>query len=1082
MSQSQKKQFNLLIQKRALLKKLQQQQGITGVSAQQIPRRKTEGEIPLSYSQEWMWLLEQLTPSVYNNSLTLKLTGQLNYKSLEKALNEIVVRHEALRTKSYLSAGTTKQFIAPPANYILSIVDVSSESEARKQVIAETKRPFQLEKDLPWRAVLFRISEIEHWFHLTLHHIVDDDQSDVLWVKELTVLYEAFSENRPSPLSELPIQYADFALWQREQLQGENYQKLLNYWQKQLGDLPPALNLPFKQQPDLKTLAGDQESIILSQELTSALKSLSQQAQVTLFTLLLTALKILLYRYTGQSDLIVGTPTSWRQQAETQSLIGVFMNNLVLRSKLSGDISFLTLLRQVQDTVLEAQEHSNLPYLELATQLQNSRVDKGNSLFQVMLDFQGQSLPVREVSGLTWESLEINPQTAKVPLALHLEEDRGELRGFFGYNTGLFDRDTIIRAVGHFGRLLEGIVANPDQVISKLPLLTASEQQQILVEWNQTKTEYPQDKCIHQLFEEQVQKTPEAVAVVFENQQLTYRELNTRANQLAHYLQKLGVEKEVLVGICVERSLEMVIGLLSILKAGGAYVPLDPAYPKERLAFMVEDSEISVLLTQENLLKALPPKSAQVICLDSDWKNIATHQQNSVNNNIYPNNLSYIIYTSGSTGKPKGVQIAHRNVINFFTAMQEKLQLTNIDNLLSVTTLSFDIAVLEIFLPLTTGAKLILVSRETATDGTQLLQKLNNSAVTLMQATPATWRMLLDAGWEGNSQLKILCGGEALSQNLASQLCQKAASVWNLYGPTETTIWSTIHQVDKSEAFVPIGRPIANTQIYILDKYLQPVPIGVPGELYIGGTGLAQGYFHQPELTQEKFIPDPFTSDSKSRIYKTSDLARYLPNGDIEYLGRIDHQFKLRGFRIETGEIETTINQHQEIRETVVIVREDKQDDKRLVAYFIPQSTDVSVLEIQNFLKSKLPDYMIPSAFVVLEEFPLTPNGKIDRHALPKPSFEQINTEFIPPRTEIEVKIAEIWSQVLGIDTIGIDDKFFALGGHSLLATQVISRLFQVFGVKLSFISFFSTPTIAGLSQEIEKLRGVNDDYEEGEI
>ncbi len=439
MSQFEQQPLNLSSHKRALLKKLQQQQGIKGVSTQKIPQRTTEGELPLSYSQEWMWLLEQLTPTVYNNPLTLKLTGQLNYKSLERALNEIVVRHEALRTKSYLSAGITKQFIAPPSDYILSIVDVSSASEAREQLIAETKRPFQLEKDLPWRAVLFRISEIEHWFHLTLHHIVDDDQSDVLWVKELTVLYEAFSENRPSPLSELPIQYADFALWQREQLQGENYQKLLNYWQNQLGDLPPALNLPFKQQPDLKTLAGDQEQIRLSPELTSSLKYLSQQAQVTFFTLLLTTLKILLYRYTGQSDLIVGTPTSWRQKPETQSLIGVFMNNLVLRSKLSGDISFLTFLRQVQDTVLEAQEHSNFPYLELVTQLENGGVDKGNSLFEVMLDFQGQSLPVREVSGLTWESLEINPKTAKVPLALHLEEDNGELKGFFGYSTGLFD-------------------------------------------------------------------------------------------------------------------------------------------------------------------------------------------------------------------------------------------------------------------------------------------------------------------------------------------------------------------------------------------------------------------------------------------------------------------------------------------------------------------------------------------------------------------------------------------------------------------------------------------------------------------
>ena len=788
MSQFQQQPLNLSSHKRALLKKLQQQQGITGVSAQQIPQKKTEGELPLSYSQQWMWLLEQLTPSVYNNSLTLKLTGQLNYKSLERALNEIVFRHEALRTKSYLSAGTTKQFIAPPSNYILSIVDVSSASEAREQVIAETKRPFQLEKDLPWRAVLFRFSEIEHWLHLTLHHIVDDDQSHLLWVKELTVLYEAFAENLPSPLSELPIQYADFALWQREQLQGENYQKLLNYWQKQLEDLPPALNLPFKQQLDLKTLAGDQEPIRLSQELTSALKSLSQQAQVTLFTLLLTALKILLYRYTGQTDVIVGTPTSWRQQPETQGLIGVFTNNLVLRTKLSGDISFRTLLRQVQDTALQAQEHSNFPYLELATQLQNSRTDKGNSLFQVMLDLQGQSLPVREVVGLTWELLEINPKTAKVALALHLEEDRGELKGFFGYSTGLFDRDTIIRAVGHLETLLKGIIANPDQVISKLPLLTTSEQQQILFEWNQTKREYPQDKCIHQLFEEQVEKTPNAVAVVFEDQQLTYQQLNEQANQLAHYLQEIGVKPEVLVGICIERSLEMIVGILGILKAGGAYVPLDPHSPLERMEYIFSDAQFHILITRKRSLFNFPQSYPLIIDLD-EYSEVLQHQSKSnCQSGVTAKNLGYVIYTSGSTGQPKGVLVEHRSVVNFLHFRNNKIFKPDDLKAGTVTaSIYFDASVPQIFSPLIIGGKIVIIP-----EISQLFRWIEQENITCLTIVPSLLEELLKHSPLPNSIQVIGLGGEAATESLLYKLVQypNVKKIINLYGPTEATIGS----------------------------------------------------------------------------------------------------------------------------------------------------------------------------------------------------------------------------------------------------------------------------------------------------
>ena len=1053
-------------------------------NSESIKPASRQENIPLSFAQQRLWFLSQLEPnsSAYNIPAAVRLTGKLNVAALSKSINEIIRRHEILRTTFTLVDGEAVQVINKSKNLTFPVIDLQLLAENQKQQEVqnlaglESRKPFDLAQDLLIRTSLIQLSATEHVILLTMHHIVSDGWSTGIFIKELTALYTAFSQGQTSPLSELPIQYADFAIWQRKLLQSEVLQIQLNYWKQQLGGNLPILQLPTdKPRPAIQSNNGATQSFELSKSITEKLKDLSKQEGVTLFMTLLAAFKVLLYRYTQQEDIIVGTPIANRNRGEIEGLIGFFINTLALRTNLSRNPTFREILQQVREVTLDAYAHQDLPFERLVEELQIKRDLTHNPLFQVMFILQNAPAEVIALPELNLEILKTEKNTAKFDLTLSLTETEAGLKGDLEYNIDIFDADRITRVLGHFQLLLEGIVTNPEKRLSILPLLTANEENQLLIEWNHTETDYPQDQCIHQLFEAQVEKTPDAVAVVFGNQQLTYRELDQKANQVAHYLQKLGVGQEVLVGICVERSLETIIGLLGILKAGGAYVPLDPKYPQERLAFMVEHSQISVLLTQENLLKTLPPNSAQAICLDSDWKNIATHQQNSVNSNIHPNNLSYTIYTSGSTGKPKGVQIAHRNVVNFLTAIQEKLQLTNIDNLHSVTTLSFDIAVLEIFLPLTTGAKLTLVSREVATDSTQLLQQLNNSAVTIMQATPATWRMLLDAGWEGNSQLTILCGGEALPQNLALQLCQRAASVWNLYGPTETTIWSTIHQVDKSEAFVPIGRPIANTQIYILDKHLQPIPVGVPGELYIGGAGLARGYFDQPELTQEKFISSPL--EAGKYLYKTGDLARYLPNGDIEYLGRIDYQVKIRGFRIEIGEIEAAINQYSEIREVVVIAREDIPNDKRLVAYVIPQSTDVSVLELRNFLKAKLPDYMIPSAFVVLEKFPLTPNGKIDRRALPAPDWSQRDLEanYLPPRTPVEEIIANTCIQVLGVEQVGVNDNFFELGGHSLLATQVISRIRQDFQIEFPLQKIFEFPTVAELATAVEAIKQTQD-------
>ena len=619
------------------------------------------------------------------------------------------------------------------------------------------------------------------------------------------------------------------------------------------------------------------------------------------------------------------------------------------------------------------------------------------------------------------------------------------------------------------------MAGQPQGRLGDLPLLTPAERQQLLVEWNDTATEYPRHTCLHQLFEEQVDRTPDSVAVVFEGQQLSYRDLNARANELAHYLKMLGVRAETLVAICVERSVEMVVGILGILKAGGAYVPLDPAYPKDRLAFTINDCQPRVLLTQQTLAASLPAQAARMVCLDSDWREIAAAPESDLASAAGPANLAYVIYTSGSTGRPKGVTVPHRAVVNFLGAMQQQIRLTEHDILLAVTTLSFDIAGLDLFLPLTVGARVVIAKRETAADGSALVERLTSSGATILQATPVTWRLLRETGWKKSPHLKILSGGEALPPDLAHHLLGAGESVWNLYGPTETTIYSTAYRITSLDQKIVIGRPIANTQIYILDTRFQPVPVGVAGELHIGGDGLARGYLNRPELTAEKFIANPFSSEPGARLYKTGDLARYLSNGNIECLGRLDHQVKIRGFRIELGEIESHLRRHPAIQDVVAVAREDAPGDKRLVAYLVPQSAETppAVAELRRELLERLPDYMVPSAFVFLDALPLTPNGKVDRKALraPDESRPDLATDFVAPRNRVEESLAAIWRELLGIEQVGIHDNFFALGGHSLLAATIQSRMASVSHVNLPLRKLFEAPTIAELSSEIEAIR-----------
>ncbi|MGD1807088.1 amino acid adenylation domain-containing protein [Dapis sp. BLCC M126] len=1067
-------------------------------------------DIPLSFAQQRLLFLNLLEEesTAYHNPAALQLTGKLNISALEKTIEEIVRRHEILRTNFVMKNENPIQVINSPSSLNFPIIDLQSLPEtekltaAQKKVIEEQTKVFDLSNGSLLRVSLLKLGEESHILSVVMHHIVTDGWSTGIFIRELSTLYQAFSEGKPSTLPELSVQYADFAYWQRQWLSQELRDANLNYWKQQLAGAPALLELPGdRPRPAIQTFRGSLESFRVNSTITQKLKTLSQESGATLFMTLLSAFVVLLSRYSNQDDIVVGSPIANRDRSEIEPLIGFFINTLVLRTQLEGNPNFSDVLKQVRQVTLESYTRQDVPFEQLVEALQPERSLSYSPLFQVMFILQNAPMDKLELPGLTLTPLGGDNVTAKFDLTLSMREIDTEIEGFLEYNTDIFDATTIIRMGEHFQQLLEAIIANPEQPITKIPLLKEAERNQLLVEWNDTAVEYPSDKCIHQLFEEQVEKNPDAVAVVFEQEQLTYQQLNAKANQLARYLQSLGVKPETLVGISIDRSLEMVIGLLGILKAGGAYVPIDPSYPPERLSYMLEDSALPVLLTSGSVMELLPEHSAQAICLDSNWDAIATQSIENIVSGVTPENLAYTIYTSGSTGKPKGVQICHQSVVNFLVSMNSYLRLTAEDTLSAITTISFDIAALELYLPLTLGAKLAVISRQIATDGNQLLDYLEKSSTTVMQATPATWQMLLTAGLsKANLDIKILCGGEALTVKMANELKKSGMELWNLYGPTEATIWSAIYNVGNDSKLIesgkvttPIGSPIANTQLYILDKNDQPVPIGVAGELHIGGTGLARGYLNRPELTAEKFIiwkesggrdvacnvltesgvrkEEELTSLKLEgqRLYKTGDLARYLPDGNIEYLGRIDNQVKLRGFRIELGEIESVLNQYPKVEQTVVTVQEYNPGDKRLVAYLVCHSESPTTDELRSFVKEKLPDYMIPSAFVMLEAFPLTPNGKINRRALKPPTdWGSSAQSFVPPSTPVEKQLAAIWSEVLRIEKVGIHDNFFEIGGHSLLVIQVQNRLKEIFSTKLTVIDLFKNPTIATLARIVE--------------
>jgi amino acid adenylation domain-containing protein len=1054
-------------------------------SYKSIPRRDKSEPCPLSFAQERLWFLNQLEPDspVYNQPKAIRLSGDLNIAALKKALDVLIERHEVLRTKFLLPDGRPVQIIGPVQSITLSLTDLSTlpseerEIELCRRLLQVTDRVFNLSQDLMLRAALFRMTENEHVLLLVTHHIASDGWSTGILLREIVALYESFSAGEASPLADLPIQYADYAVWQREWLRGEVLERHLSYWKEKLAGISP-LELPTDHpRPAVQTYNGARQSFAVPMNLCESLKELSRQQGVTLFMTLLAAFKVLLYRYTGQEDVVVGSPIAGRGRVEIEGLIGFFVNTLVLRTDLSGNPPFRELLKRVRESSLYAYTHQDLPFEKLVEELQSKRDLGHHPLFQVMFAFQNFPMQSVKLPGLTASPVKFQNDTAKFDLTLAMVEKEGKLDGSFEYSTDLFDETTIKRMIGHFQTLLEGVVANPDQRLSDLPILTEAERHQLLVEWNDTKREYPKDKCIHELFEAQVERSPDAVAVVFEDKTLTYRELSRRANQLAHYLQKLGVGPEVLVGLCVERSLEMVVGLLGILKVGGAYVPLDPTYPKERLAFMLKDIQAPVLLTQQQLIKKLPGYQGQLICLDADGETINEQSEDNPFHATTPANLAYVIYTSGSKGKPKGVMISHRGLINYLTWCIKAYDVEQGRGAPVHSSLSFDLTITALFAPLLIGREVHLLSEKSEVE--TLSAALQTGAnFSLVKTTPAhllllSWQ-LLHKETAGGARTFVIGGENLLAESIAFwQDFVPSSILVNEYGPTECVVGCCFYQIPKAglkSGSVPIGRPVANTQIYIVDSHLQPDPIGVPGELHVGGDGLARGYLNRPDLTAEKFIPNPFSAEAGARLYKTGDLARYLPDGNIEFVGRIDNQVKVRGFRIELGEIETMLVRHAAVQQVVARARDDGTGDKRLIAYVVlEQERTATTNELREFLKEQLPDYMVPSLFVFVDSLPLTPNGKIDHRALPAPNGEghHSETDYVAPITPLESQLVKIWEEFLPVHPIGTRDNFFHIGGHSLLAARLMQRIQEVSGKKLPLSVLFTEPTIEQLAQTI---------------
>jgi amino acid adenylation domain-containing protein/FkbM family methyltransferase len=1042
-----------------------------------IERRSQNGLCPLTSSQEQLWFLHQLAPEspVYNIVDLIPLGTTYRKEAFQQAIHELVLRHEILRTAFCFRGNEPAQTVLPSADVRISDVDLSSlasadqEREWRRVVQEEGRKPFNLSSAPLLRATVIHWSAREHQVLLVIHHIVADEWAMELLHKELWEIYCAILESRLPKLPVLPVQFADFACWQKTWLQGDVLQEQLTYWKKELAGAPSLLELPSdKTRPATQTFRGATELFDIPRNIVEPLRSLASQEHATLFMTLHAAFAALVHRYSGQDDILVGTPISGRTQLETENLIGCFLNSIILRTQLSATTSFRTLLRQVRDRALGAYAHADLPFKQLVAEIAPERDSSHTPLFQLMFILHDPD-GISEVSKVSGKH-RLQTGTSKFDLTLFISETADGLQGLIEYSTDLFERETIQRFCRYYVTLVDAALSNPDQSVSTLPMLAETDCEQLLASWNNTAVELPgSDLCVHELIHEQALRTPTSVAVEFQNQRLSYAELETRVNRLARYLRQQGAGPGTLIGLSIERSADMVIAVLGILKAGAAYVPLDPSFPRNRLAFMVQDSGMKVLISDRKTEQGLPVRPTTVVCLDSDWDEIDKLSPEPPDWSVNQTDLAYVLYTSGSTGKPKGVEVQHSALTNFLLSVQRKPGFVANDSLLAVTTLSFDIAGLEIYLPLISGGKVIIASHREAQDPQLLAEKIAGTACTVMQATPATWRALIQAGWQGSKALKVLCGGEALVPDLAQELLSRCAELWNMYGPTETTIWSTVHRVLPGDDRIRIGKPIDNTQVYVLDKTCNLVPVGNIGELYIGGKGLARGYLHQEKLTRERFVPNPF--NASSLLYRTGDLARWLPDGTLQCLGRADSQVKLRAFRIELGEIEASLNSHASVHDCAVIAREDTTGDRQLVAYYEPQpGGEITATALRACLEKDLPKFMIPSIFVRMDKLPLTPNGKVDRKALPIPVPEALTkTDFIEPRDATEQALARIWERVLRVKRVGLRDNFFELGGHSLLAVRVIVEIEKLTNIHLPLATLLHAPTVAELAETLRK-------------
>jgi amino acid adenylation domain-containing protein len=1059
-----------------------------GQRAEALPllRVSREEKLPLSFAQQRLWFIDQLVPNnpLYNIPCAVKLKGKLNLRVLEKVINEIVRRHEALRTRFETVEGDPIQLIDPWRPRKLEIGDLTAldaeerEEEGRRIARKDALTGFDLSRGPLMRVKVFKFGEEHHMALIAMHHIVSDAWSMGILIKEMLALYSAYSADEESPLEELPIQYADYAKWQRDYLVGDVLKDEVGYWMEQLKDVTP-LELPTDHaRPVAPSYQGGRERIELGWPLSEALRRLSQREGATLFMVLMAAFKALLTRYSGLEDVVVGTVIANRTRKEVEGLIGFFANTLVLRTDLGGNPTFKELIRREREVALEAYGHQQAPFEKLVEEINPDRDLSRSPLFQVMMVLQNTAREEVGIKGLEVERIDTEIGSAKFDLMLMLTEEREGIAGSLEYALDLYDAATIGRMAGHYKRIVEEAIRDAERRIREIQLLSPEEKTQVIVEFNRTERNYERGRCIQDLIEACAERVGHKTAVVYEEEAITYQELNARANQVARRLIRQGVNIEDRVGFCLERSIEMVIGMLGIIKAGAAYVPLDPSYPKERLEHMLNDAEVKMLVTEERLKAVFADHDRATICIDSDWPSITGESRQNPDRNTQAENLAYVIYTSGSTGSPKGVAITHRSAVTLVNWASEVFSEEELNGVLASTSICFDLSVFELIVPLSSGGKVVI-----AKNALSLPDLKAASEVRLINTVPSAVRELVGKELTvtfgiPDSVQTVNLAGEPLRRDLVQQIYDggKVNRVLNLYGPTEDTTYSTWTVVSKQATGEPtLGRPIANTAIHILDKEMTPLPIGVYGEIYISGEGLARCYLNRPGITAEKFLPNPFGGRPGERLYSTGDIGRYFVNGDVEYKGRGDHQVKIRGYRIELGEIERALEQKEGIREAVVVAREENPGDKRLTAYVVlERGREQEIKGLRKYLKEKLPEYMTPSAIVALEKMPLTPNGKLDRKALPTPGQEGAGDEagFVAPRTPVEEIVAGLFKSVLEVDRVGVIDNFFEIGGHSLLATRVISRVRATFGVGIGIRSIFEQATVEGLAHRIEEAIG----------